>query len=43
MRSRYYAISTTKLCDLMREVGFHNVRRIDEAFFQPVLVGTRAA
>lgn len=43
MRSRYYAISTGKLCDLMREAGFQNVRRIDEAFFQPVLVGTRAA
>jgi SAM-dependent methyltransferase len=43
MRSRYYALSTSKLCDLMREAGFQNVRRIDEAFYQPVLVGTRAA
>jgi SAM-dependent methyltransferase len=43
IRSRYYAISTTRLCELMRKAGFHNVRRIDGAFYQPVLVGTRAA
>ncbi len=43
MRSRYYAISTGRLCDLMREAGFQDVRRIDGAFYQPVLVGTRAA
>ncbi|WP_454903399.1 class I SAM-dependent methyltransferase [Variovorax gossypii] len=41
MRSRYYAVSTTRLCELMREAGLENVRRIDGAFFQPVLVGTR--
>lgn len=41
MRSRYYAISTDRLCGLMREAGFRNVRRIDGAFYQPVLVGTR--
>jgi SAM-dependent methyltransferase len=43
MRSRYYAISTSKLCDLMRKAGFQDVRRIDTAFYQPVLVGTRGA
>lgn len=43
MRSRYYAISTSRLCDLMREAGFRDVRRIDGVFYQPVLVGTRAA
>ncbi|SFV01756.1 class I SAM-dependent methyltransferase [Pseudoduganella namucuonensis] len=41
MRSRYYAISTAKMCELMREAGFDDVRRIDGAFYQPVLVGTR--
>jgi SAM-dependent methyltransferase len=41
MRSRYYAVSTTRLCELMREAGLAQVRRIDDAFFQPVLVGTR--
>jgi SAM-dependent methyltransferase len=43
MRSRYYAISTSNLCNLMREAGFQNVKRVDGAFYQPVLVGTRAA
>jgi SAM-dependent methyltransferase len=43
MRSRYYAVSTNKLCELMRKAGFANVRRMDSAFYQPVLVGTRAA
>lgn len=41
MRSKYYAISTNKLCDLMRQAGFEDVRRIDGIFYQPVLVGTR--
>jgi SAM-dependent methyltransferase len=41
MRSRYYAVSTTRLCELMREAGLEQVRRIDGVFFQPVLVGTR--
>ncbi len=40
MRSRYYAIPITRLLELMRQTGFQNVRRIDGAFYQPVLVGT---
>ena len=40
-RTRYYAISTLRLCELMIEAGFENVRRIDGLFYQPVLVGTR--
>lgn len=43
MRSRYYAVSTTRLGELMREAGFGDVRRIDAVFYQPVLVGTRLA
>jgi SAM-dependent methyltransferase len=43
MRSTYYAITTSRLCELMERAGFRNVRRLDGAFFQPVLVGTRAA
>ena len=43
LRSRYYAISTVKLCDLMSEAGFEEVKRIDGAYFQPILVGTKAA
>ncbi|HSI56798.1 MAG TPA: hypothetical protein VLA16_04530 [Ideonella sp.] len=42
MRSHYDAISTTRLCDLMREAGFRDVRRIDDVFYQPVLVGSKA-
>jgi SAM-dependent methyltransferase len=41
MRSRYYAISITRLLGLMRQAGFKNVRRLDHVFYQPVLVGTR--
>jgi SAM-dependent methyltransferase len=41
MRSRYYAVSIAKLMALMCRAGFDNVRRIDDAFHQPVLVGTK--
>ena len=30
-------VSTDRLCELMVEAGFEQVRRIDEAFYQPVL------
>lgn len=43
MRTRYYAVSTFRLCALMEQAGFQHVRRIDGVFYQPVLVGTRAA
>jgi SAM-dependent methyltransferase len=43
MRSRYYAVSTDTMCALMREAGFEQVRRIDDAYYQPILVGTRPA
>jgi SAM-dependent methyltransferase len=43
MRSRYYAIGTGRLLELMREAGFEHVRRLDGVFVQPVLVGTRPA
>lgn len=43
LRSRYYAISTVKLLDLMSEAGFEDVRRIDDVYFQPILIGTKAA
>ncbi|NJO35580.1 MAG: class I SAM-dependent methyltransferase [Rhodospirillales bacterium] len=41
MRSRYYAISTARLCALMERAGFRNVSRLDGVFYQPVLVGTK--
>lgn len=41
-RSRYYAVSTDRLCELMEEAGFKSVQRIDGRFYQPVLIGTRS-
>jgi len=43
MRSRYYAIGTDRLLALMQRAGFERVQRLDEVFYQPVLVGTRPA
>lgn len=43
LRSRYYAIGVTRLCELLVEVGFSKVKRLDDVFYQPVLVGTKAA
>jgi SAM-dependent methyltransferase len=40
-RSRYHAFSTGRLCALMREAGFGAVQRLDDAFYQPVLIGSR--
>ncbi|MEM6253597.1 MAG: class I SAM-dependent methyltransferase [Cyanobacteria bacterium P01_D01_bin.156] len=42
MRSRYYALSPNRLLQLMEEAGYTSVNRLDNRFFQPVLVGTRA-
>lgn len=41
MRSRYYAVSTVRLCELLRNAGFENVKRLDGVFYQPILVGTK--
>jgi SAM-dependent methyltransferase len=41
MRSKYYAIGTARLLELMSRVGFASVERLDGRFYQPVLVGTR--
>ena len=43
MRSRYYAISIFRLCELMQKAGFEKVRRLDGAFYQPMLIGTKPA
>jgi SAM-dependent methyltransferase len=43
MRSRYNAVGTGHLLDLMREAGFSAVERLDGRFYQPVLVGDRPA
>jgi SAM-dependent methyltransferase len=41
LRSRYLAIPVAEVAELMRAVGFERVRRLDDRFFQPVLIGTR--
>lgn len=43
MRSRYYALSPHRLMRLMEDAGYTSVARLDNQFFQPVLIGTRAA
>ncbi|MFC1614058.1 class I SAM-dependent methyltransferase [Gemmatimonadota bacterium] len=43
MRSQYYVVGTTRLIEIMSDAGFENVDRLDDKFFQPVIVGTRKA
>lgn len=38
-RSQYYAIDTGRLRTLLQQAGFHSVRRLDDRFYQPVLLG----
>jgi len=41
MRSQYYAVGISTLMSLMTRAGFERVQRVDDRFFQPVLVGTK--
>ena len=41
LRSRYYAVGTDTLMCLMRQAGFEDVRRLDDRFYQPILVGSK--
>ena len=41
LRSRYYAITLTRLTELMRDAGFSNIARDNTSFFQPLLIGFR--
>ncbi|HSH02442.1 MAG TPA: class I SAM-dependent methyltransferase [Anaerolineae bacterium] len=41
MRTKYYALSPNRLVSLMVEAGFGEVKRLDDVYFQPVVVGTR--
>ncbi len=41
MRTRYYAISIAHLVTLITRAGFRDVRRLDDRFFQPVLIARR--
>jgi hypothetical protein len=41
MRGQYYAIGTDKLMKLMAQAGYEQVKRLDDVFFQPVLIGLK--
>jgi hypothetical protein len=41
MRSRYYAVTTQTLIRLMQAAGFVEVQRLDDRFFQPVILGNK--
>lgn len=43
MRATYYALSVTRLMELMADAGFTDVRRLDDAFYQPLIVARRPA
>ena len=40
--SRFYAIATERLLELIREAGFQECRRIDETIYQPILAGEKS-
>ncbi|HEX2077025.1 MAG TPA: class I SAM-dependent methyltransferase [Longimicrobium sp.] len=42
-RAMYYALPVPRLVELMRRAGFADVRRLDGAFYQPLVVGRRPA
>lgn len=42
-RSTYYAVSLKRVMTLMETAGFRDVRRLDEAFYQPLLTATKPA
>ena len=41
MRGTYYAVTIPRLVQMLRDAGFVRVKRIDKAYFQPVIVGYR--
>lgn len=41
MHTRYYAIGIPKLIALVEAVGFENVARLDQVFYQPMLVASK--
>jgi SAM-dependent methyltransferase len=43
VRTKYNAVGTDHLLDLMRRAGFTEAERLDGRFYQPVLVGNRGA
>ena len=41
LRSRYYAIGIPKIMALMQQAGFDDVFRLDDRFFQPMIIGIK--
>jgi hypothetical protein len=41
--SRFYAVSTERLLELMHAAGFRPCRRIDETIYQPILAARTTA
>lgn len=41
LRSRYYAIGISRIMALMQQAGFDDVLRLDDRFFQPMIIGTK--
>jgi hypothetical protein len=41
MRSRYYTVTTQTLIRLMQQAGYVEVQRLDDRFFQPVILGKK--
>jgi hypothetical protein len=40
-RTHYYAVAIDELMQLMAQAGFPHMMRIDDRFFQPVIVGMK--
>jgi hypothetical protein len=38
-RSRYYVVSPKRVMTLMEEAGLRGIKRLDEVYYQPVLIG----
>ena len=41
MRGQYYAVGTDKLMKLLAQAGYEQVKRLDDVFFQPVIIGRK--
>jgi hypothetical protein len=41
MRAQYYAVGISTLMSLMTRAGFERVHRVDDRFYQPVIVGIK--
>ena len=41
MHSRYYAITSERLIQLMEKTGFEHITRLTDVFYQPVFIGKR--